>query len=188
MNKELIEKYKNELMRVYRSAHGEPAKPAAAQAPAERMPDTFSGQQGAYDPGQPYVPEDSTDENGRLTVMVTTVSGIYPVEDAKVTVFTGDYENQDIKDTDVTNQSGKTKTFELYAPSRSLSMQSGATELPYALYNILVEADGFASNLHLNVPVFKGVTSMQRSNLTPLTILGGSSGPIVYNELSKYPL
>ncbi len=188
MDKELIEKYKNELMRIYRSAHGAPAKPAAAQTPVQKAPDTFSGQQGVYDPGQPYEHVDSTGENGRLTLMVSALNGLYPVPEAKITVFTGDYEQMDVKDTGITDQSGKSKTFELYAPSRSLSMQSGATELPYALYNVLVEADGFASNLHLNIPVFKGVTSMQRSNLMPTASLGGGEGPVVYNELSKYPL
>ena len=120
--------------------------------------------------------------------MVSAANGIFPVKGAKVTVFTGTYEQPEIIYTDITDESGKTKVFELYAPPRSLSMTSGQTEQPYALYNALVEADGFASNLHLNVPVFMGVTSMQRAAMTPKAALGDSDGPIVYSELSKYPL
>ena len=119
---------------------------------------------------------------------MSTARGIFPVKGAKVTVFTGTYEQPEIIDTDITDESGKTKVYELDAPPRSLSMTSGQTEQPYALYNVLVEADGFASNLHLNVPVFMGVTSMQKAAMTPKAALGDSDGPIVYNELSKYPL
>ena len=173
MDNELIERYKKELMRLHRT------KPTVAEP---------EGQQGKYTEGTPYGKEDSTDPNGRLTVMVTAISSLYPVEKAKVTVFTGDYTMPYIIDSDFTDQSGKTKTFSLTAPTRELSMEPDTGAQPYTLYNVLVEADGYADNLHINLPIFRGVTSLQRSNLTPLASFGGNKGPIVFNELSNYNL
>lgn len=173
MDKDLIEKYKRELMHLHRT------KPAVAEP---------GGQQGEYTEGTPYDKEDSANPNGRLSVMVTAISSLYPVEKAKVTVFTGDYMTPNIIDTDFTDQSGKTKTFSIPAPTRELSMEPNTGARPYTLYNVLVEADGYADNLHINLPVFRGVTSLQRSNLTPLASFGGNKGPIVFNELSNFNL
>lgn len=188
MDNELIEKYKREFMRMYGSSPVARIKPTAAQ-PEPPKPETAGQtplyQQGAYEEGTPYDKEDSTDPNGRLTVMVTALSRLYPVENAKVTVFTGDYKAPNIIDTAHTDQSGKTKVFSLPAPSRGLSMEPDTGAQPYSLYNVLIEADGYADNLHINLPIFRGVTSLQRSNLTPLASFGGNKGPIVFNELSS---
>lgn len=193
MDNELIEKYKKELMRMYRSSPSPRVRPTAARESAPPKAETAAREapldkQGAYEQGTPYDKEDSTDQNGRLVVMVTAVSSIYPVENAKVTVFTGDYKAPNIIDTDFTDQSGKTKTFSLPAPSRGLSMEPNTGAQPYALYNVLIEADGYADNLHVNLPIFRGVTSLQRSNLTPLASFGGNKGTIVFNELSSFNL
>lgn len=188
MDNELIEKYKKELMRMYRSSPSPRTKPTAAQESSPPEPQIPLNKRGEYSGGTPYDKEDSADPNGRLTVMVTAISSLYPVENAKVTVFTGDYSKPDVIAVDFTDQSGKTKTFSLPAPTRELSMEPDAGAQPYSLYNVLVEADGYADNLHINLPIFRGVTSLQRSNLTPLASFGGNKGPIVFNELSSFNL
>lgn len=194
MDSELIEKYKKEFLRMYGSSSPYRVKPVAAEVeppktqeprPEEQIP---LNQQGDYQDGTPYDKEDSTDPNGRLIVMATAVSRLYPVENAKVTVFTGDYAAPNVIDTALTDQSGKTKAFSLPAPSRGLSMEPDSGAQPYSLYNVLIEADGYADNLHMNLPIFRGVTSLQRSNLTPLASFGGNKGPIVFNELSSFNL
>ena len=188
MDNELVEKYKKELMRMYRSSPSPRTKPAAVSETPTADPPFPLEQQGEYSEGMPYNNEDSSDPNGRLTVMVTAVSSLYPVGNAKVTVFTGDYTKPNIIATGFTDQSGKTETFSLAAPTRELSMEPDSGAQPYALYNVLVEADGYADNLHINLPIFRGVTSLQRSNLTPLASFGGNKGPILFNELSSFNL
>lgn len=170
MDKSIIEKYKNEMLNI--------RKRAAAS----------SAQQGYYEEGKPNIPDDASDENGRLIAMVTYTDRIYPVKKAKVTVFTGSPDNMEIVDSGITDESGKTKTFGLAAPPRSLSQQSGPAALPYALYNMMVQAEGFLDNIHLNIPVFRGVTSVQRSDLTPISVAGGRTAPIIFNEFSSYEL
>lgn len=195
MDRDLIEKYKNELMKMYR-AHADTrarftaadAEPSEETAPQVQMPPTELEQPGVYVPGEPSLGDDASDQNGRLVAIVTAISYLYPVPNAKVTIFTGPYEEMQVAATDTTNQSGRTAVFELYAPPRQLSMQSGSTEQPYSLYNMLIEAEGFVSNLHLNIPVFRGVTSLQRSNLLPVSAAGKITGPIVYNESASFNL
>ena len=102
MDKSIIEKYKNEMLNIRKRA----------------MP-ANGAQQGYYEEGKPNIPDDASDENGRLIAMVTYTDRIYPVKKAKVTVFTGSPDNMEIVDSGITDESGKTKTFGLAAPPRT---------------------------------------------------------------------
>ena len=50
-------------------------------------------------------------EKGRLSAWVTSVANIYPVKNARVTVFTGSPDNMTVVDSCATDESGKTKEF-----------------------------------------------------------------------------
>lgn len=127
-------------------------------------------------------------ETGLLSAAVTAVAGIYPVSGARVTVFTGSPENMTVLESDITDNSGKTRQFRLSAPARELSMSAEATAAPYTLYNLLVSADGFLDNIHLNIPIFSGVVSVQKSDLLPKSVAGGRTEPIIFNEYSSFEL
>lgn len=170
MNNDIFEKYKNEMLRMYNSVH----KPNAV--PTVTTPEA---------PPQPTVPENN--QNGRLLGVVTSFNSLYPVQNARVTVFRGEYENMDIIDSDKTDQSGKTKVFSLPTPDKDLSMSPDLAETPYAVYNMAVESDGFLTNIHLNIPVFSGITSIQRSNLILDQDQTGNE-PQIFDEGQKYNL
>jgi hypothetical protein len=124
---------------------------------------------------------------GGLTVSVTTLRSLYPVPDALVTVFTGDIENQRVIDQKTTDQSGKTETFYLPTPDKSLSEDQSETALPYSLYNIFVKAKDLVGQIHLNIPVFAGVNSMQNVDLILPSALGeNQTDPIVIDQSNKY--
>ena len=133
-------------------------------------------------------PPQNTESSGGLIGIVTTIRSLYPVKNAKVTIFTGDYPNMNIIDTDLTDQSGRTKVFTLPTPEKSLSLQEDNTLLPYAVYNMLIEADGYIKNIHLNIPVFSDVTSLQQSNLLLEETAGQDKGPFIFDEAQKYDL
>ena len=158
MDRSLIEKYKNDMLKKYGSSAAEETTAAAAP------------------------------EKGRLSANVTSVANIYPVMGAKVTVFTGSPDSMTVLDSAVTDESGKTRDFLLDAPPKSLSMTSGAPALPYTLYNLLISADGFLDNIHLNIPVFSGIASVQRSDMLPKAVAGGRTDPIIFNEFSSFEL
>ena len=178
MNKELIEKYKNEMLSMYRTAKAVPtAATGEMPPPADTLP-------------TPAIKEKNTeDSQGGLIGIVTSLRSIYPVKGAKVTVFTGNYyDDMQVIDTDYTDESGRTKEFILPTPQKSLSETAGASDKPYASYNMLVQSDGYIDNIHLNIPVFSTITSLQESNLMLSETAGTDKGPQVYDEGQEFTL
>ncbi len=179
MDKQLIEKYKDELMKMYRSV---------ATIPTISTNNEITKPQQDFYSDYPILEDNFSSETGKLSVFITSFSEFYPVKGAKVTVFTGDYKNPTVISYSTTDESGKTEDFILAAPPKSLSLDSSNTAPSYSLYNMLVEADGYVDNVHLNIPVFTDVTSIQRSNLVFISAAAGNEGPFIYNENSIYNL
>ena len=171
MNEELIEKYKNEMMRMYINSQN---STTSEVNPDENTP-------------TPTNDLPSTMQNGKLLGVVTSFNSLYPVENAKVTVFLGEYEDMQIIDTDQTDQNGKTKLFILPTENKNLSLAPDLSQKPYSVYNMAVEADGFLTNIHLNIPIFSGITSIQKSDLILDSDQTGNE-PQIFDEGQKYNL
>lgn len=176
MDKSLIESYKQEMLKMY----------------ANRIKTTPSITNVTDIPKTNDVPETAPDDfqtgTGRLQGIATSVRGLYFVPNTKVTVFTGTPENMQVIDTSFTDENGKTKVFTLPTPAKAESLSPQNQEIPYALYNMMFEADGYLTNIHLNVPVFPTVTSRQTSNLLLLETAGVNKGPRIFDELQNYNL
>ena len=188
MNNELFEKYKNEMLKMYNSVRQtEPMpEPKAVPVISEEVP-VVTDKAPTPIPSTISAEQPSAQQNGRLLGVVTSFNSLYPVENARVTVFSGEYEDMQVIDTDLTDNSGKTKVFTLPTPDKNLSMAPDLSQKPYASYNMLVEADGFLKNIHLNIPIFSGITSIQRSNLILDQDQNGNE-PQVFDEGQKYNL
>ncbi len=169
MDNEMLEKYKAEMLKMY-----EKAKKNGDYIPVQATNETN------------IQPPQNTQTGGLLGV-VTSFRSLYPVENAKITVFSGNVDDMKIIDTDFTDRSGRTKVFSLSAPDKNLSMSPDLAETPYSLYNMMVEADGFLKNIHLNIPVFSGITSIQRSDLI-LSEDRIDKTPQIFDESQKYNL
>ncbi|MBR4123566.1 MAG: hypothetical protein IKT93_04035 [Clostridia bacterium] len=168
MDKKIVEKYKNEMLNMYRVTRTIPT---------------------VTETREPVTHQVSEEDNiGELIAIVTSIRNLYPVPNARVTVFTGNIEDKQVIATDVTDRSGRTGAFKLKTPSRQLSQQADRNALPYAVYNMLVEADGFIDNIHLNIPVFSGVTSLQRSDMMLLETAGTDKDAQIFNEGERYDL
>ena len=118
---------------------------------------------------------------GYLLVDVTSVRELYPVPNAKITVFKGEEDNRTVFAEGVTDISGKAGPFELVAPSIKYFESPNSAVLPFAYYNILTSADGFIDTIHLGVQIFDKVTSIQKVNLLPASN-GGEDATIITNE------
>lgn len=175
MDKTLIEKYKKEMMNMYRTGRAMPVQ--TIPAPMTPMPTATEETQSV-----------TTDGRGGLVAIVTTLRRLYPVPNAKVTVFTGNIEDKQVIAIDTTDASGRTGVFALDTPSRQLSQQADRNALPYASYNMLVEADGYIDNIHLNIPVFSGVTSLQGSDMMLIETAGVDKDPQIFDEGIDYNL
>ena len=115
-----------------------------------------------------------TGGTGYLIVRVSTALGAIPVQGATVTVrnnqigTAADTERGAIIRVLSSNRDGNTPRIPLNAPSRANSMSPG-NGIPFATYNIDVEADGFYSQYFSNVPIYDSITSIQPATLAPLS-------------------
>lgn len=134
------------------------------------------------------LPPEALDGRGGLLVNVTTLRGLYPVEGALVTVFTGTRDNMEIVEIDTTDQSGKSKTFRLSTPPRAESQQESGNKTPYSSYNVSVRSDGFIEQIAVNVPVFSDVVSMQNIDLVKNTVAGKNTEPQIIEGGTNYNL
>lgn len=187
MDNSLIEKYKAEMLKMHRLAKSTP--PAQTTATPETPPVTTMPPLSERTENTTEFPTVSPeDEEGYLIAIITSLRSLYPVPNATVTIFTGDMDNMNTIAVGRTDQSGRTETFTLPAPKAGLSQASGSVTKPYAEYNMLVKAEGYTDNIHLNVPVFSGVTSLQRSDMMLLETAGIDKGPRIFNESEQYNL
>ncbi len=109
---------------------------------------------------------------GQLLVRVFTARGGIPVKDALVTVLPHDKSLPSPQAVLLTDESGKTRTVSLPAPPRSLSLSPADTsvfpaELPYSLYTVKIEREGFYTLTNINVRIFSGITAIQDADLVP---------------------
>ena len=141
-------------------------------------------------PVQNAVSEPTPDMSGQgfLMVNVTSARSIYPVKNALVTIFKGDVTNMEKLFEDYTDESGKTRLFSLPAPPISTAQSADSTEIPFATYNILTQAEGFTDTINYNAAVFDKVTSIQNVNLLPRTIANKGDDTIIINEYDSYEL
>lgn len=170
MDKNLIEKYKQEMLLMYQKSKVQPISAIPVQQTVT----------------PPTVPDNNA--NGSILAFVTTLRAIYPIEGAKVTIFTGNLDDMQIIATGRTDQSGKSPVFSLPAPPRNLSESPGISDKPYSSYNMMVQADGYLDNIHLNIPVFSGVQSVQRSNMMLTETAGENKGPQIFDEGQQFDL
>lgn len=112
---------------------------------------------------------------GRILFQIATAGGAVPLEGAQVTVraYSPDAAPDESGDTLAvlySGRDGKTDTLTLPAPARALSMEQAAdgAPLPFALYNAEVVQSGYYRQEYTRIPLFDGVTSIQRVDLVPL--------------------
>ena len=99
---------------------------------------------------------------GFLIVKASTASGAIPVEGVTVVVSGIDEGNSDLLFSLITNESGLTKRISLPAPPSTLSSSPNPSATPYSRYNIDVYKDGYYPQHYTGVPIFSGVTAVQR--------------------------
>ena len=110
MRQKTPQDYANELLQMYRAN----AKEISDVKFYEQPTDLISRE-------EQNIFEDGT---GGIQVTVTTLSRLYPVKNALVTVFTGDKDNMTVIETDITDESGKSGVFNLKTPLREISLQA----------------------------------------------------------------
>ena len=115
---------------------------------------------------------------GYLLVRVSTALGAIPVEGATVTVRENDAESEQrgtIIRVLVSDRDGRTERIALAAPPRANSETPGG-RLPYATYNVDVEATGYYRQTFNGIPIYDTITSIQPALLIPIAQNGNLDG------------
>ena len=118
---------------------------------------------------------------GKLVFQVTTAGGAIPLEGAEVTLRQSRGPTDaggDVLSVLYSGRDGKTEALTLPAPARGYSLEPArdGAPVPYALYNADVRMDGFYKQSYIRIPVFDGITSIQRASLIPLPENGFEGG------------
>ena len=123
-------------------------------------------------------------DRGKLQINVTSSLGLIPISDATVTIsYTG------LPDTTVeklsTDSSGQTAQVELPAPPLEYSVEP-SEQMPYAEYNIQVDAPGYESVMVSGTEILPDVTAIQPIQMIPLETARENEETIVIPDHTLY--
>ena len=119
---------------------------------------------------------------GKLIFQITTASGAIPLEGAEIILrkfrSKSDGNGGEVVAVLYSGGDGKTEILTLPAPARGLSLEPArdGAPVPYALYDAEVNLDHYFSQYYIGIPIFDGITSIQRASLIPLPENGYSQG------------
>ncbi len=113
-------------------------------------------------------PVDST-PFGYIVITARSANEGFPIEGARVTISeAGEDEAASVVAVTKTDSSGKTERIRVQTPPKYLSENPGATEPPFASYNVVTEKDGYYTVTNVGMPVYPGVVSVQPVAMVPL--------------------
>ncbi len=119
---------------------------------------------------------------GKLVFQITTASGAIPLEGAEIILrkfrSSSDGNSGEVVAVLYSGGDGKTEVLTLPAPARSFSLEPArdGAPVPYALYDAEVNLDNYFTQSYIRIPIFDGITSIQRASLVPLPESGYSQG------------
>ena len=120
---------------------------------------------------------------GKLVFQITTANGAIPLAGAEIILRkfrspADSTEKGEVVEVLYSGEDGKTRVLTLPAPARALSQQPArdGAPVPYALYDAEVNLENFFSQSYIRIPVFDGITSIQRASLIPLPENGYRDG------------
>lgn len=106
--------------------------------------------------------------NGFLIVNVVSANEALPIKDARVLIKGNDVQNQNESYELITDESGLTEVLKLPTPPKEMSLTPG-NKAGYSSYNIYVDVPDYYPREFIHIPIFDGVTSLQRINLVAKT-------------------
>ena len=118
---------------------------------------------------------------GFLKVEVRTADNSMPVPNAAVTVVKKGENGDELIFSGSTDESGSVKKIKLPAPPNTKRVLPESFQ-NYAVYTVSVYSDGYYRAVSSDVPVFGGITSIQRFNLIPIPFSYQDNGQSIVNE------
>ena len=117
---------------------------------------------------------------GRLKVQCFLGENYIPIDRCKITIKGKGEFATDRVITLNTNSSGLTDVIELGAPPIEYSLNENSDKVPYSLYDITVERDGFESIIINGCQVYPGQVAYQICNMRNISRVSGMRQSIIY--------
>lgn len=111
---------------------------------------------------------------GRLQIQVLKGDSYIPIENAKITVISKDESTRQIEKTTTTNSAGKSEELVVAAPPQEISM-APSDKLPYSLYDIKVEANGFQPFIVKGCQVYPNRLAIQQCDMAEISTRQGEN-------------
>ena len=118
-------------------------------------------------------------DTGTLIIRTYTAGGAVPVGETVIRISGSDEENRFVEYTLMTDVDGMTPRITLPSPNKSYSLSPGATQNPYAQYNLVISRDGYYTKRINNVALFSGIDTFMPVNMIPIA---------VYENGVEYPM
>lgn len=109
------------------------------------------------------------DDFGTLRIRTSSASGAIPIAGAIVRISGGEEGNRLVARSLITDSDGVTVSVNLPTPKRSYSLEPDEPEMPYALYDVAVTADGYYSKSIVGVTIFSGINAILPVNMIPVS-------------------
>lgn len=109
-------------------------------------------------------------ETGYIRVKVSSSNQALPVKGAGITISKNIDSKNYIIHQETTDRSGLTQNLPLPAPDDQSSMTPSGNGTPrFAVYDMLVQRDGYVPVIYRSIPVFSGVVTVQPVQMVPQT-------------------
>lgn len=128
-------------------------------------------------------PTDAETGTGFLQVRVSSGRDALPIAGARVVVSRPESAGNGNRLVLTTNVDGMTSFIALPTVDKALSQSPAATD-PFSTYSIRTEAPDQLTVIHLHVPIFDGVSSIQRVDMVGPEENYSGDGVILFNEQS----
>lgn len=179
---ERVQKYANELMKIYGTTKQTPPQTeATAQLPVEPNIDIPSMNDKNLQKNvvkvESIINAYCYNEYGSLIVETSSARDTLPVSDALVIVTRG----TKIYGLLVTGLSGKTRRLSLPAPPRMYSEIPEASTEAFAMYDTAVHCNGYYTVKNIDVAIFADIDSILPVNMIPLPVASGPREINLYN-------
>lgn len=109
-------------------------------------------------------------ETGYIRVKVSSSNQALPVKGAGITISKNIDSQNYVIHQETSDRSGLTRNLPLPAPDDQSSMTPGGNGTPrFAVYDMLVQRDGYVPVIYRSIPVFSGVVTVQPVQMVPQT-------------------
>lgn len=124
---------------------------------------------------------------GSLVVFVLDAGGALPISDATVSIYKSDKTDEKPIAVLKSGENGKTEIIYLATPPIPENTAKNKNNMPFELYDIIVDLEGYYQIVSRNIPVYPSVMSIQPVYMVPRPLDSITHAKILHDGGSETP-